>query len=246
MKLERERIVLFVTLVIIAVLMLIYSFKFIDLTFTDFGMNFPIMRDHKKWFGFPRSPFIYAILLLFFFLSFTFRKTLNLKTKSALGAFFISLLIEMYGFSIILYLIYALFGRTKILVPYGNELFGASFYIIRGDVRYLILVFAWCLGILLIMKGWSRIWRSKDNLVSDGIYAYLRHPQYLGIIIILFGTLCFFFTLFLLLLFDILLIMFYRLAKKEEKELELRFGEKYLIYKDNVPMFIPYKIYKFF
>ncbi len=49
-------------------------------------------------------------------------------------------------------------------------------------------------------------------------------------------------TIPLLLLYCLLLILYYRLAKTEEKDMEAEFRDKYLEYKRGTEMFIPYII----
>jgi len=230
-----ERLIPKVIIIAIVVLMSIYSLKFFSLVFSSLGIVFPITLD-REWWKPPRNLFIYASLLLFFLLTFLFRRTANLKTKSILFAFFVSLLVEMYGFSFSLYILYVILGHSKILDLYVRHPCPSTF--LPHVIRFPVLVISWSLGIFLIMKGWARIWNSRDTLVKDGIYAYSRHPQYLGLIIILGGNLFFFPTPFLFCLFLILSAMYYRLARKEERELELKFGEKYIEYKNMVPMWI--------
>jgi protein-S-isoprenylcysteine O-methyltransferase Ste14 len=46
-------------------------------------------------------------------------------------------------------------------------------------------------------------------------------------------------TIFTLLLWPILVIVYYRLAKTEDKEVEEKFGEEFRKYKRTVPAFLP-------
>lgn len=46
-------------------------------------------------------------------------------------------------------------------------------------------------------------------------------------------------TLLTLLMWPLLVVLYFRLAKQEEKEMEAKFGEKYQEYKKKVPMMIP-------
>lgn len=49
-------------------------------------------------------------------------------------------------------------------------------------------------------------------------------------------------TLPLIILYCLLLVLYYKLAKKEEKDIEKEFGRDYLEYKKKTKMFIPYII----
>ena len=54
-----------------------------------------------------------------------------------------------------------------------------------------------------------------------------------------FGLLVHWATLPLLVMWPVLVVQYYRLAKREELELEEAFGESYREYKEIVPMFVP-------
>jgi SAM-dependent methyltransferase len=88
-------------------------------------------------------------------------------------------------------------------------------------------------------KGWSSIHSSNGELVTEGIYRYVRHPQYLGIIVITAGLLIQWPTIITVAMWPVLVVMYYRLAKKEEKEAIGVFGERYEEYKRHTPMFLP-------
>jgi protein-S-isoprenylcysteine O-methyltransferase Ste14 len=93
----------------------------------------------------------------------------------------------------------------------------------------------------LIIFGWSKIYKAKGEgkLVTTGIYAHVRHPQYLGFLLLTLGMLFEWTTIFTLVLWPFLALIYYRLAKTEEKEAEEQFGEEFREYKRRVPMFIP-------
>jgi len=96
------------------------------------------------------------------------------------------------------------------------------------------------LGGVLIFLGWVKIHGAKGEIVTDNVYRYVRHPQYLGLMILTLGTLVQWPTLITVPMWPFLSLLYYRLAKKEEKELEERFGSKYTKYKQAVPMLIPF------
>jgi len=99
------------------------------------------------------------------------------------------------------------------------------------------------IGILLIIFGWRKIYGAKGQLVTTGIYGHVRHPQYLGFLLLTLGMNVLWIAISTLLLWPILAILYYRLAKAEDKELEERFGEEYRKYKCMVPILIP-RIYR--
>ena len=95
------------------------------------------------------------------------------------------------------------------------------------------------IGVFLIVFGWRRIYGAKGQLVTTGIYGHVRHPQYLGFLLITLGMNVLWITISTLLLWPILAVLYYRLAKEEDKKMEDTFGEEYRKYKHMVPMFIP-------
>jgi protein-S-isoprenylcysteine O-methyltransferase Ste14 len=77
------------------------------------------------------------------------------------------------------------------------------------------------------------------RLATSGIYAYVRHPQYVGFILVMFGFLLQWPTLLTLAMFPVLVFMYVRLARTEEHEAISEFGDLYPAYMENVPGFIP-------
>lgn len=72
-----------------------------------------------------------------------------------------------------------------------------------------------------------------------GPYARVRHPQYVGFVLILFGFLLQWPTILKLAMFPVLVIMYVRLARFEERETEARFGDAYRQYAAATPAFLP-------
>ncbi|HEX7041648.1 MAG TPA: methyltransferase [Patescibacteria group bacterium] len=110
------------------------------------------------------------------------------------------------------------------------------------------------LGFLLILIGvalsfisqkklgdsWTHAASLKaKKLITTGIYKYIRHPIYFGFILsflgseILAGSLLWVSFLFLF-------IPAYYQVKKEDKLLKDKFGNKFMQYKKNTKMFVPF------
>ena len=95
------------------------------------------------------------------------------------------------------------------------------------------------IGFVIMWKGWKLIHDSKDSLVTEGPYAYVRHPQYSGLFVIMIGMLIQWPTIITALMFPVLVFIYYRLSKREEEEMIRTFGDDYQKYRVRVPMFIP-------
>ncbi len=163
-------------------------------------------------------------------------------SKGVLAAFVVALFAEMYGFPLTIYVL-------TWLVGYQNPLTHESGHLLFPELGMLsplhFLSFAMIGGgILLVIQGWSKIYNAKDSLVTDGVYSYVRHPQYLGIFLVTSGFLLQWITIPTAIMFPILVLMYYRLAKKEEEEMERLFGDEYRRYRLSVPMFLPTGLFK--
>ncbi len=80
---------------------------------------------------------------------------------------------------------------------------------------------------------------ARSTLVTDGLYRVVRHPQYAGLILGILGTLIQWPTLITLVMAPILVVTYYRLARREERKAVAQFGEQYRRYQARTPMLIP-------
>ncbi|MBI5345350.1 MAG: isoprenylcysteine carboxylmethyltransferase family protein [Deltaproteobacteria bacterium] len=186
------------------------------------------------------------ILFLFFILSFlTPLKKREWRPMGVVVAFFIALFTEMYGFPLTIYILTAMLGsRYPALNPFAHEsghlwvtFFGggsATLVIIHIISNGLMLA-----GFLIMGSGWGKIHGKKGGLVTDGVYSYVRHPQYAGLFIVTIGLLIQWPTIITALMWPVLIAAYYKLSKREEEDMEREFGDAYKRYKEKVPMFIP-------
>lgn len=97
----------------------------------------------------------------------------------------------------------------------------------------------WIMGIVIMGTGWKKIHSAKGNLVTNGIYGLVRHPQYVGLFLVSLGLMIQWPTLVTLVLWPVMFIVYYRLAAREERRMVEVFGERYLEYRKRVPAFFP-------
>jgi len=69
--------------------------------------------------------------------------------------------------------------------------------------------------------------QSRHTLATAAIYEYVRHPQYVGFIVIMLGFLLQWPTLLTLVMFPVLVVMYARLARMEEHEALREFEDQY-------------------
>jgi len=209
-----------------------------------FSLAFPLAylphRFPADWGFVVLNVILFSIFILFI----RFRRRLTRLPSSVYLAFIVALYAEMYGFPLNMYIIMWLFGYSKRIDNLwqllagltGEELYVSIFLGFIVPISNIIIL----IGILLIIFGWRKIYRAKGTLVTTGIYGHVRHPQYLGFLLLTLGMNIQWIMISTLLLWPILAILYYRLAKEEDKELEERFGEEYQKYKRTVPMLIPH------
>ncbi|MDS0478122.1 isoprenylcysteine carboxylmethyltransferase family protein [Natrinema sp. 1APR25-10V2] len=157
-------------------------------------------------------------------------------------AFIIALYAEMYGFPLTIYLLVRFFGfdRESASTNLWSTLvgFGETGMLVSMLLGYAVAL----VGIGLFAQGWRQVYRARQNdrLVTDGLYGYVRHPQYTGLFIALFGEgIIHWPTVFSVGLFPFVVVVFTWLARKEERDMVDKFGEDYQLYQQNVPMFLP-------
>jgi protein-S-isoprenylcysteine O-methyltransferase Ste14 len=77
------------------------------------------------------------------------------------------------------------------------------------------------------------------ELITDGLYAHVRNPLYLGNLVIALGVMVIFLNPWLIVIFCGLVLHYYLIIRAEEGYLERKFGETYLSYKRSTPRLIP-------
>lgn len=170
------------------------------------------------------------------------------RSLGAFSAFMVALFTEMYGFPLTLYFLSGwLQSRYPEVDWFAHDsghflemLFGWQGSPHFGPFHLLSTVFIFG-GFYLIATGWRTLYAAQREgvLATSGLYAYIRHPQYTGFVLVMFGFLLQWPTLLTLAMFPVLVWMYSRLAMREEHEVERRFGDEWRRYVVNTPRFIP-------
>jgi protein-S-isoprenylcysteine O-methyltransferase Ste14 len=197
-------------------------------------------------YGFWSLVIVNVGLFAFFIISFlTPVKKREWRSMGATLAFFVALFTEMYGFPLTIYILTGILGsKYPALNPFSHASGHLWLTFLGGGavmmtVIHLISNGMVVIGFAIMWQGWKLIHGAKGGLVTEGPYAYVRHPQYSGLFIIMIGMLIQWPTIITALMFPVLIFVYYRLSKREESEMVRQFGDEYRRYSEKIPMFIP-------
>ena len=189
-----------------------------------------------------------AVFILFAYSFFKPQTTRDWRSLGAFSAFLVALFTEMYGFPLTIYLLSGWLQSNYPNVDWFSHDAGHLLEMMLGWKTnphfgpFHLLSFAFIGGgFFLISAGWKVLYQAqwRQTLAATGIYSYIRHPQYLGFILVMFGFLLQWPTLLTLAMFPVLVFMYLRLARIEERETLAEFGAEYQRYMRQVPGFIP-------
>ncbi len=160
------------------------------------------------------------------------RLRLLLTPIVALSYFLLALLFLILSFPLDRF-----FGFSGLLPPSVSMVLSVPLIFIG-----LFLAF-WSALHFLRAKGTPVPFNPPPQLVTSGPYAYIRNPMLSGVFIFLFGLALAFNSVSLFFIFTPLFILANVLELKaiEEPELEMRLGGKYVEYKEQTPMFFPWR-----
>jgi protein-S-isoprenylcysteine O-methyltransferase Ste14 len=194
-----------------------------------------------NWYGVLFFILVYTVVLLFL----PFYRRMDKKPAATYLAFVVAFALEMHGIPFSMWVISWIIGRN---LPEGI-LWGHTLVDTIGFGGMYFNIACAIIALTLIINGWFHIHKaywSKDagtgSLVTTGIYRYIRHPQYTGLLLLSFGMMVEWATLPLLLLYPVMVVMYVRLAKREEADMLEEFGDEYRNYRETTKMFIPYII----
>lgn len=133
-----------------------------------------------------------------------------------------------------------------------------DFFILRittGFSSFALLVIRSASFLIVVILAFALMWTSHQalfgqkhvsdekhealTLITDGAFALVRHPMYLGTILMYFAFILLTLSLVTLIPWVIIIIIYNYLANYEEMELEKIFGKDYLEYKKRVAKWIP-------
>jgi len=189
--------------------------------------------------------------LVFIIFAFSFAKPQSARDWRSFGAFsafLVALFTEMYGFPLTIYLLSGWLSSRFPGVDFLSHDAGHLLEVMFGwksnphlgpfHVASSVLLVA---GFWVLASAWKVLYEAQrtHRLATTGAYARIRHPQYVGFVLIMTGFLLQWPTLVTLAMYPILVFMYARLAKREEADMLAHFGDEYRSYTAKVPAFIP-------
>ena len=205
----------------------------------------PPEPDYGLW------PLVVLNSLVFIFFAFSFFKPhtrRDWRSFGAFSAFIVALFTEMYGFPLTIYLLSGWLqsrfpGVDWLAYDAGHlleMLFGWRANPHFGPFHLLSFIFIGG-GFWLLASAWRVLYSAQATrtLATTGPYARIRHPQYVAFVLIMLGFLVQWPTILTLVMFPVLVYMYLRLARREEREVAIEFGEAYARYAARVPAFFP-------
>ena len=189
-----------------------------------------------------------AIFIVFAFSFSRPRTERDWRSFGAFSAFIVALFVEMYGFPLTIYLLSGWLMQKYPGVDFLSHDAGHLLNTLIGwkirphfDPLHILSNILILAGFILLSASWQVLYEAQraGKLATSGPYAYVRHPQYDGFILIMLGFLFQWPTLITLVMFPILVVMYVRLAYREEREVLAEFGAAYAVYMRLTPAFLP-------
>ncbi len=210
------------------------------------------MDSEPSGYGLWSLVVINTLVFVIFAFSFSHPRTRrDWRSFGAFSAFLVALFTEMYGAPLTIYLLSGWLGNRYPQLDLLTHSNGHLWEVLlgwQGDPHlsplHLLSNLVIGAGFILLAAAWRVLYAAQttQTLATTGPYAVIRHPQYAGFILIMLGFLLQWPTVITLLMFPILVLMYVRLARREERDALATFGAVYSHYAAQTPAFLPRRL----
>jgi len=196
-----------------------------------------VTNHFHNWFGLVLFAVVYGVFIAFI----PFYRKSQRKPSGAYLAFVLAFVLEMFGMPMSMYVLAWIFGHR---LPDGI-LRGHTLNAYIGDWGMYIGAVISLSGVAPVVVGWHAIhahhWSKEagqGGLVTSGICRFIRNPQFAGFLLITLSMMFEWTTVTLLIMWPVLVWIYFRLARREERDMEAEFGEWFLDYRERTGMFL--------
>lgn len=208
--------------------------------------------NHEAQYGYGLWSLVFINSAIFIIFAFSFTKPKTSRDWRSFGAFsgfIVALFTEMYGIPLSIYLLLPWLSARVPGIDFLTHDAGHLPEMIFGwrgnphwgpfHIASNIMIFG---GFLMLSAAWRVLYQAQQRheLAITGLYARMRHPQYVGFVFIMLGFLLQWPTILTLAMFPVLVWMYVRLAKAEEREALREFGQEYESYRKRTPALLPH------
>jgi len=242
-----KRLIFALSVTALVLLFLVYSWT------AKFGLNLP---SEDAGFLLKRDAWLLVVLGLVATIAALISLFMELKLSSPIAfigwVFYLPVLFNVLIPMFVLFFSLVGIFYTPWLVfvdmPLFNELINGvirfsdySIHTTMDYVGYILVTTGLLIYIISLYQMLSHTAR-KRSVLTKGLYAAIRHPQYLGIYVWTLGFAILGWRLINYIMWLTLCYSYILLAEHEEVELTKKLGQEYVQYQDKVPFIIPYPL----
>ena len=143
------------------------------------------------------------------------------------------------GQLILLFLFFVLWIADSFFLHLTTSFADSIPIFVRVPVGIAILILAWTLASRGLRVVFGEV-REEPVVISEGVFARVRHPVYLGAILLYLGLIVTTLSLTSFMFWLVIILFYHFISLHEERLLLKKFGPEYEAYQRRVPMWIPH------